>query len=207
MKKTITQKTNLAVAILALFMVTACLEREDGDLVPAKFPDSPVVYADGFSSGMEYYPYADSKVDAFDVDTDTKYQGTSSMRFDVPPSSEAYAGAIFRDDNGGRDLTAYNVLTFWAKATRTATIDNIGFGQDFFGNPWEVSAANITFSTKWEKYYIPIPDASKLTQSQGLLWYSTAAAEGYTFWLDEVQYENLGTVAHIEGLFNGNGSH
>ena len=45
------------------------------------------------------------------------------MRFDVPNVGNpngAYAGAIF-PDNGGRDLSEFDALTFWAHPTaRTA---------------------------------------------------------------------------------------
>ena len=47
------------------------------------------------------------------------------MRFDVPNVGDpngAYAGAIF-PDYGGRDLSGFDALTFWAKATKKGTIN------------------------------------------------------------------------------------
>ena len=62
----------------------------------------------------------------------------------------------------------------------------------------------------WKKYIIPIPDASKLTQEQGMFWYAEGPEGpvgnevGYTFWVDELKYEKLGTIAQAKPkMFNG----
>ncbi len=201
--------------LLTLLCITAisCEREISEDAVLATFPDNAEVYIDGFSGGLEYYPYADSQQEAFSVDTEVKYTGTSSMRFDVPNVGDlrgAYAGAIFRDDNGGRDLSGYDALTFYAKSSKAAVINDIGFGQDFFGNKFQVSNEGLQLSTNWVKYIIPIPDASKLTQEQGMFWYAegpegpVGSEVGYTFWVDELKYEKLGTIAQARPkMFNG----
>ena len=61
-------------------------------------------------------------------------------------------------------------------------------------------------NTNWKKFFIPIPDPSVLTEEQGLLYFSEAPenGRGYTFWLDEIQFENLGTIALVAPqIFNG----
>jgi hypothetical protein len=187
-----------------LLMITIGCERAlSEDVVLATYSPSPDVYIDGFSTGLEYYPYLNSKYEAFSVDTEVKYKGSSSMRFDVPVEGDpagSYAGAIFRDDNGGRNLTEYDVLTFWAKATQSAKINDIGFGQDFGDNKFQVSKQGLQLTTNWVKYVIPIPDASRLIQEKGMLWYAEGHenGEGYSFWLDEVKFEKLGTISEIQ---------
>ena len=53
-----------------LLLMTAC-EREYSDRVDfATFPNSPEVFIDGFSGGLEYFPFDGSKLDAFTVDND-----------------------------------------------------------------------------------------------------------------------------------------
>ncbi|TVR35145.1 MAG: hypothetical protein EA390_02130, partial [Balneolaceae bacterium] len=97
-------------------------------------------------------------------------------------------------------------LTFYAKGTKAGTINDIGFGQDFFGDEFAVTRRNLRLTTNWRKYVIPIPDASRLTQSQGLLWYAEGPenGDGYTFWLDEVKYENLPGLAQPRAaIMNG----
>ena len=131
------------------------------------------------------------------------------MRFDVPNEGDrngAYAGAIFRDDNGGRDLSKYDALTFWAKASKAATINDIGFGQDFGQNKFQVSKRALRLTTNWVKYTIPIPDASKLKQEKGMFWYAEGPenGDGYSFWIDELQFEKLGTIAQPRpSILNG----
>lgn len=184
-----------------ILLTTISCERElSNDAVLATFNSNGEVYIDGFSGGLEYYPYSDSKHEAFSVDTEVKYAGSSAMRFDVPNVGDpngAYAGAIFRDENGGRDLSGFDALTFWAKSTKAAIINDIGFGQDFGENKYQVSKQGLVLTTNWVKYIIPIPDASKLTQEKGMFWYAEGPEDGagYSFWIDELKYEKLGTIA------------
>jgi hypothetical protein len=174
----------------------------------AKFPNNPAVFIDGFSGGLQYFPFGGSKLNAFTVDTQTRYSGSASMRFDVPnvgDPSGAYAGAIF-PDNGGRDLSGYDALTFWAKATQSATINEIGFGNNFGENKFLTTLNNLRINTTWTKYTIPLPDPSRLTLEKGMFWYAEGPenGNGYTFWIDELKYEKLGTVAQPRpSIFNG----
>ena len=51
----------------------------------------------------------------------------------------------------GRDLSGYDALTFWAKATQAGTINEIGFGNDFGENKFLVSPKNLRITTNWTK--------------------------------------------------------
>lgn len=173
-----------------------------------EFTNNPDVFIDTFSSGLDYYPFGDSYFEAFEVDGKVAYEGEASMRFDIPNFGEGYGGAIFRDDNGGRNLTEYNALTFWARASKGTTIDQIGFGQDFGENKYQVTVNDLAITTGWKQYVIPIPDASKLINEQGLFWYATGATEsnteGYSFWVDELKFENLKTIGQPRpAILNG----
>ncbi|MEX0998009.1 MAG: carbohydrate-binding protein [Flavobacteriaceae bacterium] len=200
-------KITLALGILA-FLTLSCERDLTDEAVEARFSNNPNVFIDGFSAGLEYLPFAGSRFDAFSVDTNEKFEGTASMRFDVPNVGDplgAFAGAIF-PDFGGRDLTEYDALTFWAKATTAGTINEIGFGQDFGENKYLTTLQNLQLTTNWQKYTIPLPDPSKLTQEKGLFWYAEGPEDGngYSFWVDEVKYEKLGTVAQPQPrIFNG----
>ena len=134
-----------------LFVVTMSCEREVSDEVDfATFGNSPEIFIDGFSGGLEYLPFAGSKLDAFSVDSEVKYKGEASMRFDVPNVGDpngSFAGAIF-PDYGSRNLSEYDALTFWAKATKAATINEIGFGADFGENKYLATKQNLRISTK-----------------------------------------------------------
>jgi Bacterial Ig-like domain (group 2) len=184
---------------LALFTVVSC-KRDLDDLEPATYPTTPEVFIDGFSAGLNYGAFGGSKVTAFDVDTEVKYKGTSSMKFAVPDAGDpagAYAGGAYFTASG-RDLSGYDALTFWAKASKAATIDVVGFGNDFGESKYLTVLNGVAVNTNWQKFIIPIPDASKLTQERGMFFYSEGPEDGlgYTFWIDEVTFEKLGTLAH-----------
>ena len=99
---------------------------------------------------------------------------------------------------GARDLTGYDALTFWAKASIAAPIGLVGFGNDNSGSSlYPASRSDIMLTTAWQKFVIPIPDASKLGIEKGIFQYSVGAFEsnGFYVWFDEIQYEKLGTIA------------
>lgn len=188
---------------LLLFLLIGTMvgcKREVADLEPATFPTTPAVFIDGFSAGLNYGAFGGSKVTAFDVDTEVKYKGTSSMKFAVPDAGDpqgAYAGGAYFT-SVGRDLSGYDALTFWAKASKSAALDVVGFGTDFGEAKYQTALRGVRVNTNWQKYIIPIPDPSKLTQERGLFFYSEGPENdlGYTFWIDEVKFEKLGTLAH-----------
>ncbi|MEZ4954206.1 MAG: Ig-like domain-containing protein [Saprospiraceae bacterium] len=209
MKKNIIIKSSTFLFLFGLaFIFSNCKRDLSDDAKPATFPKNGLVYIDGFSAGLEYLPFGGSYFAAFTVDEETKYAGSSAMRFDVPNVGDpngAYAGAIF-PDYGGRDLSEFDALTFWAKATKKGTINEIGFGQDFRENKYLTTLNNLELTTNWRQYTIAIPDPAKLTQESGLFWYAEGPEnnEGYTFWIDELQFEKLGTVAQPRpAIFNG----
>jgi hypothetical protein len=192
--------------------MTYSCKPDDDDLVSASFPINPDVFIDDFSGGLEYAAFGGSDVAGFDLDFEETYNGTeASMKFSVPDFNAAegtFVGGVFFA-SGGRDLRGFTALTFYAKATRSANIDVIGFGVSPAGSPakddFEVSVANLAINTNWKKYYIPIPDPSKLNAEEALLYYAEGPEneEGYTFWLDEVKYENIGLIAQPKATMMG----
>jgi len=186
------------IAALSLFLITGCA-RDLDELKPASFPKTPEVFIDGFSAGLQYAAFGGSNVFAFEVDTEVKYDGEASMRFSVPDLNDpkgGYAGGSFFV-SGGRDLSEYDALTFWARASKSANIDLIGFGNRGEAT-YQASISGVAVNTNWKKYIIPIPNPDRLVQEVGMLYYSEAPEDekGYTFWLDEVQFEKLGTLAN-----------
>lgn len=197
----------LLLAILSMITMAGC-KRDLGDLEPATFPTTAEVFIDGFSAGLNYGAFGGSKVTAFDVDTDVKYKGTASMKFAVPDAGDpkgAYAGGSYFT-SVGRDLSGYDALTFWARASKSATIDVVGFGNDFGESKFQTTLKGVKVNTNWQKYIIPIPDPSKLTQERGMFFYSEGPENdlGYTFWIDDLKFEKLGTLAHPKpAILNG----
>ena len=187
---------------LGSIVVTSCERELSDDVEFATFPPDGDVFIDAFSSGLDYFPFVDAGADpeAFSVDTEEVYAGDASMRFDVPAFGNGFVGATF-NTTANRDLSGFDALTFYAKASQGATINSIGFGiSGETNNKFQVTANNLAVSTRWEKYAIPIPDASKLISETGLFWLAEGASfegdeGGYVLWFDEIKFEKLGTVA------------
>jgi hypothetical protein len=217
MKKTKYLYSKLASVVFALLLFTfvGCERELSEDAVFAEFSRTAEVFTDApIGMGTDFYfPYGGSKATAWTVDNNESYLGNASMRFDVPNANDPegnFAGAIFRIDGVGRNLTTYDALTFWAKASQNVTIGEAGFGEDFGENRYLTTLNNIDLTTNWKKYVIPIPDASKLIGERGMFRYSAGGVGapgselGYTFWIDELKFENLGTVAQPRpAILNG----
>jgi hypothetical protein len=192
---------NIFIGMLITLVVTGigCKKRDANGLESPKFSNSGDVFIDDFTGDLGYGAFGGSDVRAFSVDTKETFNNSrQSMRFDVPDANSplgSYAGGIFIS-NTGRDLSGYNALTFYIKANQATNVGEIGFGNDFGENKYVVSISNLAVTSAWKKVIIPIPDPSKLTQEKGLMYYAAApiANRGFTFWIDEVKFEKLGTI-------------
>lgn len=204
------RKSNYSIiALIAILLIAVSCERKLDGLELATYPTTPDVFIDGFSTGLYYAAYGTSKVTAFSVDKEVKYSGTASMRFDVPDAGDpfgSYVGGVF-GTNPGRDLSGYNVLTFWAKSSEPAVIDQVGFANDMGASKYQVSITSLAVNNTWKQFILLIPDPSVLTQERGMLYYSAAPqnGRGFTFWIDDVKFEKIGTIAHeVYNICNGN---
>lgn len=201
-------KYKIALPVLGfLFAVLVSCERGFSDDIDiATFPntaeiftDTPVGLTDAFF--ISFDPAGGANTSGFGTDDNEAFKGTTSIRIDVPAPNDpegGFIGGIFKDRGEGRDLTGYDALTFWAKGSTTATVGLFGFGTDFINNEYAVGLENTQLSTDWKKYVIPIPDPSKLVQEKGMFIFSAGTQStngaGFTFWIDEIRFENLGTL-------------
>ncbi|MDR9446543.1 MAG: hypothetical protein RI519_02255 [Balneolaceae bacterium] len=197
-----------AVVVMSLMLWNGC-ERSVVGLEEPSHPATPEVFIDGFSPGLDYAAFSGSVPTAFQVDNDiTINQSTASMRFEIPDVGDnrgAYAGGAFFTGDP-RDLSGYDALTFWAKASQPANVDVVGFGLDLAASPYQASIGALAVNTNWKKYIIPLPDADALEAERGMFFYSEGPENerGYTLWIDEVQFERLGTIAYQSaGLMDG----
>lgn len=203
---------------MSLLLIFGC-QTDDSDLQVVEKSKLAEIFTDGpIGMGTNFYfPYGPSpdnppgsKFTAWTVDQEVSYKGNASMRFDVPNADDLegnYAGGIFRVDGGGRDLSGYDALTFWIKASQGVTIGEFGFGEDFFPNKYVTTIENISVGTNWAKVIIPIPDPSKLINEKGMFRYAAGTQgtnnKGYTFWIDELKFEKLGTIARPQPKIMG----
>ncbi len=191
-----TYRKGIYMAIALMPFIASCERSIDTDVL-ATAPQIADVFVDGFSAGLEFQAWGNPQ--NLTTDTDNKYGGTTSLRISVPEPGDflgSWAGGTFYTP-AGRDLSAYNCLTFYAKASVGASIE-VGIG-NYGDNPeYVVSMKNVKIDSNWRRYIIPIPNSSKLTCEKGLFYYAAGAVNGsgYTIWIDDVRFEKIGTLAH-----------
>lgn len=189
-------RTGIYMAMAAMPFITSCERSIDTDVL-ATAPQIADVFVDGFSAGLEFQAWGNPT--NLSTDTENKYGGTTSLRISVPEPGDfngSWAGGTFYTSTG-RDLTPYNCLTFWAKASTGASIE-VGIG-NYGENPeYVVSMKDVKLDSNWRRYIIPIPNSAKLTCEKGLFYYAAGAVNGsgYTIWIDDVRFEKIGTLAH-----------
>lgn len=201
------------IALAVLLAFTNCEREISDEAILATYPSTADVFRDNFvGMGSDFIRfYGDSNFDALSIDRSEGYQSNVSIRIDVPqPDNQngGYAGGIFVVDGVGRDLTKFDALTFWVKASRGVTVDQLGFGEDFGENKYMTTLQGLSVGTAWQKVVIPIPDPSKLTQERGLFRYAIGSLgnglNAFTFWIDEIKFEKLGNNRLLYPyIFNG----
>ncbi len=209
MKRILYTSAHNAWLIIIIIILNGCYDRNVDELLSPGFPAKGEIFIDDFSSDLIYAAFGGSDVKAFQIDNKETYGNSkASMRFSVPDANSAlgaYAGGSYFSKTG-RDLSGFNALTFYIKATQSATIDVLGFGNDFGASKYQIALNGLAINTNWQKVIIPIPNASKLISEKGLFYYSTGPIneKGYTFWIDEVQFEKVPDLSRITGsIFNG----
>ena len=177
----------------------ASCERDIATLDPAPFPPEAEVFYDGFGPGVQFSAFGGSKVDALAIEHDEVYRGTAALKFTIPAPTDpsgGYAGGVFYSEVP-RDLTGFDALTFWARASTAATVNTIGIGNDNTGGSrYPATIEGLPFSTRWTKYVVPFPLPSRLGQETGLFLIAEGSEYpvGYDIFFDDVQFERLGTI-------------
>lgn len=187
-------------ASLAIISLTGCLERDTTGLPLAPASTDPVVFDDDFGGAVDFQAFLGSKADAVQIDTENSRSGTASLRVTVPGPDAVdgtYAGGAFTTFNV-RDLTRYNALTFYAKASMDATLDVAGLGNDNTGTSLYTAERHaLPLSTEWDWYAVPIPLPERLTAEGGLFFFAEGHENntGYTIWFDEVRFDSLAVIS------------
>ncbi|MBD3258026.1 family 16 glycosylhydrolase, partial [candidate division GN15 bacterium] len=170
-------------------------------LCPVSVAEDVFVFKEDFGSNVTYQAFGGSVFDALEIDASTAYAGSRSLRITVPDPDDpsgSYAGGAFTE-GGGLDLSQYNALTFWARASKEATLDVAGIGNDNTGtSAYTADVNSLALSTSWQQYTIPFPLAEKLVDERGLFFFAEGpeAGSGYQIWIDEVVFENLATITN-----------
>lgn len=181
-----------AMVVATLAFLAGCSPHK-GILQPIPPNTDPLVFDDTFGKNLDWQPFLNSKYDALAIDNVQHYSGTKSIRITVPGPGETggYAGGAFVTSRA-RDLSGYNALTFWCKASRPVTMAVAGLGNDNTGTSlYDASRKNLSITTTWTKYTIPIPVPAKLSHERGMFYFAQApdAQGGCQLWFDDLQFE------------------
>ncbi len=152
-------------------------------------PTTLTVFGDDYGAGITFVEFGGS-TNAITLDTAEKRSGTSSLKIEVPAAG--YTGGALVSDMDA-DLSGYSAVTFWAKASTANTLNVVGLANDADTTDLQVEWNGVALTTAWQRFIIPLPDASMLTAEPGLFHFAEGAeAAAYTIWLDDIQYETLG---------------
>lgn len=190
-----------SVGLLTLLATAAC-ERDTSTLEPAPFPSGAVIFDDTFAGGVDFQAFGGSKTDAITIDPTVRRLGSAALKVSIPGPNDpsgSYAGGAFVG-KVARNLTGYNALTFWARASINAKVNVAGLGNDNSGTSrFTAQQANLDVSPTWKKFILPIPDASKLPAEKGLFFFAEGPENnaGYDLWLDDIKFETLTSLGTL----------
>ena len=152
-----------------------------------------VIFDDDYAAGVSFAAFGGSTnalaVDAAEARPGSA--GTKSLRIGVP--SGGYTGGAMVSA-APSNASAFNAVSFWIKASKSATLNVVGIGNNNGGSSLatELDGA-IALTTTWQRIIIPVPDPAKLTGFNGLWHFAEGGDEGpYNIWVDDIQYETIG---------------
>ncbi|WP_375772467.1 Ig-like domain-containing protein [Archangium gephyra] len=170
-------------------------------------PDAnQIVFYDGNGTDVTFADFGGA-ANNVTVDATETFNGRKVIHFQVT-STGTYSGGAWVT-SAPRDLSAYNALTFWAKASKAETLNVTGIGNDAgatSGTGFGSERAALALTTGWQKFTIPIPSPARY-KNVGGLFHVADAPDGYTLYLADVIYEHLGTGvlgAGTASIGNGN---
>ena len=148
------------------------------------------IFTDAYATGVTFAAFGGS-VNAITIDSSVFQSGISSLKIAVPAAG--YTGGAFVAATP-QNLSAYNAVTFWVKASAAQVLDVAGLGNNSATTVHSAEVAKIAMTTTWTKVIIPIPVPAKLSAETGLFHFAQGSQNGaYTIWIDNIQYENLAT--------------
>jgi uncharacterized protein YjdB len=165
-----------------------------------------VVFYDGNGTDVTFLGFGGA-INNVTVDATETFNGRKVINFQVTGGS-GYSGGAWVTSTP-RDLSAYNALTFWAKASKAGTLNVAGIGNDAgagSGTGYGSERAALALTTAWQKFTIPIPNPARY-KNVGGLFHVADAPDDYTLYLADVIYEHLGTGVLGAGTASiGNGT-
>ncbi|MFE8596833.1 beta strand repeat-containing protein [Archangium violaceum] len=165
-----------------------------------------IVFYDGNGADVSFADFGGA-ANNVTVDATETFNDRKVINFQVTGTGSYSGGAWVT--SAPRDLSAYNALTFWAKASKAETLNVTGIGNDAgatSGTGFGSERGALAITTEWKKYTIPIPNPAKY-KNVGGLFHVADGPDNYTLYLADIIYENLGSGtlgAGTASIGNGN---
>jgi uncharacterized protein YjdB len=145
------------------------------------------VFLGAYSSGVAFEGF-DGAANDVSIDATTQHNGRSSIKA-VITATGGYSGGAFVAATP-RNLSAYNALTFWARSNVPRATLNVGVGNAVTTAGLNAESLDISLTTTFQKFIIPLPDRAKMVDVRGLFHFADGPTN-YTVWFADVQYELL----------------
>ena len=170
--------------------VTATLGDKTADAVVKVTPlFAGPVFTDDYSSGVTFAPFGGS-TNALSVDPLEHHSWSASLKVTVPASG--YTGGALKVPSP-QNMSLYNAVTFWAKASKAVNLAVAGFGDTAAGDiRFKVETEPLALTTEWARFIVPIPVPAKLNENVALFHFAQGSSgSSYAIWFDDIRYENL----------------
>ena len=160
------------------------------------------LFVDGLSLQSNFVPFAGTASSDLTPDSGVLLvNGHKTLRFTFPQPGSTIGGALVAD--AAHDLSGYDAITFWAKASAPLTLETVGLGNDAAGSAtgtrWSVETVGVALGTTFQQYTVALPLAGKLTAQTGLFHFADARNNSgilpTQFWLGDLRYQTLGATA------------
>ena len=153
-----------------------------------------VFYAGNYATNVSFVPFGGSNNNV-SVDASTPCNTNSYASLKIPFAASGYTGGALVDTSGPRNLTAYDSVTFYAKASAALTTDKYGFGNNAAATSgFEVERFQLPLTTSWQKFVLPIPRGAALTGINGLFHFADGVNHAGSMWVCDIVYASSGSA-------------
>jgi hypothetical protein len=192
----------LAALVLPIFLsltLSGCSDRDFNDLTEATSEADPDVFIDAFGADLDFSAFEYSYYEALTIEDTGGYNDTPTIKITIPEGD--WAGGSFWT-HSPRDLSTFNALTFYAKATQSLNLGECGIGIPIVANSdYQTTISNIPIEQEWTQVVIPIPNPARLTSERGMFWFSHGVG-GVGIWFDEVKFAEVAGVQNPEPIMD-----
>lgn len=159
------------------------------------------LFVDGIGKDLNFVPFEGTASSDLTPDSSVLLaNGHKTLRFTFPQPGSTIGGALVA--SAPQDLSGYDAVTFWAKASAQLTLETVGLGNDASGSAtgtrYSVETAGVALGTAFQQYTVALPLAAKLSAQTGLFHVADAKNNSgiiaTQLWIGDLRYQTLGAT-------------